>query len=110
MNRETAFLNSILDSIAKIETYTSMGFDVFRENTHWQDAVVKRLENIGEAVKHLSDETRARHPEIAWKRIAGMRDRLIHDYLEVDYEIVWGVTRNDLPTLKTVIEDILAWN
>lgn len=110
MNKEIAFLKSILDSIAKIEIYTSVGYSVFMENSHWQDAVVKRLENIGEAVKHLSDPTRARHPDIDWKGIAGLRDRLIHDYLEVDYNIVWRVTQNDLPSLKAAIEDILAWS
>ncbi len=109
MNREIAFLKSILDSIEKIETYTSVGYNNFIENSHWQDAVVKRLENIGEAVKHLSNETRAKHSEIEWKRIAGMRDRLVHDYLEVDYEIVWGVTQSDIPALKKAVKDILDW-
>ena len=73
------------------------------------DAVVKRLENIGEAIKHLPDATRNRHPQIEWKQIAGMRDRLIHDYLEVDYEIVWRVVQDDLKPLKAAVEDILAW-
>jgi len=109
MKSETAFLKSIIDSINQIEVYTSVGRDVFMETTVWQDAVVKRLENIGEAVKHLSKSTRNRHPEIPWERVGGMRDRLIHDYLEVDFKIVWGVTQRDLPPLKSAVEDILAW-
>ncbi|MGE0813859.1 MAG: DUF86 domain-containing protein [Vicinamibacterales bacterium] len=61
-----------------------------------QDAIIRKLEVIGEAVKHLSDETRGRHPDIPWKQIAGMRDHLTHAYFGVDLALVWRVTERDL--------------
>ena len=68
---------------------------------------MKRIEIIGEAVKHLSNEMKDKHPEIPWKNIAGMRDILIHEYAGVQVERVWQTAKNDLPPLKKVIIKII---
>ncbi|HTJ12821.1 MAG TPA: DUF86 domain-containing protein [Dinghuibacter sp.] len=71
-------------------------------------AVIRSLEIIGEASKRLDSTFRENHPQVEWKKMAGTRDRLIHDYFGVDYEILWDIFENKLPTLKKTIEGILA--
>lgn len=107
MKRDSVYLRHTQDAISKIESYVSVGRDVFITTSHWQDAVVRQLEIIGEATKRISDELRSKHTDIPWRRIAGMRDVLIHDYLGVDLSAVWEVTQHDLPQLKQKIEVIL---
>ena len=72
-----------------------------------QDARLRKLEIIGQAVKNLADETRSREPEIPWKQIAGMRDKVIHDYFGVNLEIVWAVIEKELPKLEQAIGRLL---
>ncbi len=76
-------------------------------NEEFSLAVVRLLEIIGEAAKSVSDETRAQHPEIPWRAIAGTRDRLIHAYFSVDLDIVWSIIRNDLPSLVQNLRKML---
>ena len=71
MNRDSVYLWHILDAIEKIESYTSVGKDTFMTTAHWQDAAIRNLEIIGEAVKRLSDGFKDRHPEIPWRSVAG---------------------------------------
>ena len=100
------YLEDILESIAKIEAYTAdMTQEQFKENEQVQDAVIRRLEIIGEAVKHIPGDIRDRHPTIPWKNIAGMRDILIHGYFGVHVERTWKVVKENLPSLK---EEILV--
>jgi uncharacterized protein with HEPN domain len=73
-----------------------------------QDAVIRKLEIIGEAVKQLSDTTRQRRPEIPWKQIAGMRDRLTHNYFGVDLTLIWRVVERDLHLVKNAIAVLLS--
>ena len=73
-----------------------------------QDAVVRNLEVIGEAVKGLSEETRRARPEIPWKKIAGTRDRVIHGYFDVSLKIVWEIVEQELPTLRGQVAALLS--
>ena len=107
MKRDLVYLRHILDAISKIESYVAVGRNVFMATSHWQDAVVRQLEIVGEATKRISDELRSKYPEIPWRRIAGMRDVLIHDYMGLDLSVVWEVTQRDLPELKQKIEALL---
>ena len=107
MKRDLVYLRHIQDAIVKVESYTSVGRDVFMTTTHWPDAVVRQLEIIGEAAKRISEESRSKYPDIPWRRMAGMRDVLIHDYMGVDLSMVWEVARRDLPQLKPRIEAII---
>jgi uncharacterized protein with HEPN domain len=96
-----AYLNDILESIRKIEKYTkNMTYGDFREDELRQDAVARNLEIIGEAVKKIPDEIKNRKTEIEWKKIAGLRDILAHEYFGINLEIVWDVMENKLPDLK----------
>ena len=72
-----------------------------------QDAVVRQLEIIGEATKRLSADLRAAHPEVPWRPMAGLRDVLIHDYMGVDFAVVWGIVEHHLPQMKRGVAAIL---
>ena len=97
------YLEDILESIQKIKEYTAgVDFAEFDDNTQHQDAVIRRLEIIGEAVKGLPSELKAKYPDIPWKQIAGMRDILIHEYAGVSLKRVWKVVTDDLGPLKKV--------
>ncbi len=103
MNRDFAYLQHILDCIHKIESYAKVGKDVFMETDHWQDAIIRNFEIIGEAAKQLSDEFKEVNSEIPWRNITGFRDVLIHDYMGVDLNAVWQIIEKELPKLKAVI-------
>lgn len=95
------YLDDIRESGERIARYVEgMDFDSFAGDTKTVDAVIRNLEVIGEAVKNLPDDIRARHPTIEWRRIAGLRDMLIHAYFGVDLEIVWDVATNKVPDLR----------
>ena len=108
MKGDRAYLRHVLDAIDKIDSYASVGRDVFMSTSHWQDAIMRQLEIIGEATKRLSKDLRSGHTEVPWRRMAGLRDVLIHDYFGVDLAAVWEITQKDLPKLKVSIEKILA--
>lgn len=98
----------MLESIELVESYVE-GADLtsFSEDQEKQDAVVRRIEIMGEAVKNLPADLRAAHPDVPWTQIAGMTDKVIHDYMGVDYELVWTVATEMLGPLRDQIRDIL---
>lgn len=105
---ELVFLEDILDCIERIEQYTErLTEKEFEDNTEKQDAVIRRIEIIGEAVKNLSQKTRDRYANIPWREIAGMRDVVIHQYFGVTIGLVWRVATIDIPNLKEKIEIII---
>ena len=108
MRDDRIYLGHIRDAIEDIEQYAAVGHDVFLTDRMRQDAVIRKLEIIGEAVKNLSAQVRQARPEIPWKRIAGMRDRLTHDYFGVDLSLVWIAVDRELPTLKAAVEALLS--
>ena len=103
MNRAGVYLRHMLDAIEKIESYVAVGRETFLTTSHWHDAVMRQLEIIGEATKRLSQPLRDQYDAIPWRRIAGLRDVLIHDYMGVDLEAVWEITQRQLPDLKKTI-------
>jgi uncharacterized protein with HEPN domain len=107
MRGDEVYLQHILDSIDTIASYVLVGRESFMSTPHWQDATIRQLEIIGEATKRLSQELRNRHDSIPWRRIAGLRDVLIHDYMGVDLAAVWEITQKDLPGLKRYIQAII---
>ncbi len=107
-NPDHLYLLHIRDAILRIEQYASVGQSEFLAQSHWQDAIIRQLEIIGEASKRLSHELRSANPAVPWRRVAGLRDVLIHDYMGVDLEAVWSVVENGIPTLKETVEKLLS--
>jgi uncharacterized protein with HEPN domain len=110
MSKESlVYVHHMLDAVKKIQGFV-VGFDEksFLNNVLVQDAVIRNLEIIGEAAKKVPAVTRAKYLDIDWKRIAGMRDILIHEYFGVDLEKVWRVVEIRLPKLKKELNKILS--
>jgi len=104
----TVYLKHIINCIGKIKTYTD-GMDQghFLDHTMTQDAVIRNFEIIGEAVRKLDQKFRDKYPQVEWKKIAGMRDKLIHDYIGVDLWAVWSVVVDVLPEFEKNILNII---
>ena len=102
-------LRDILDAVRLICSYVA-GADesAFRRDTQRQDAVIRRIEIIGEATLHLSDETRQAIPQLPYRRMRGMRNVLAHDYAGVNLEIVWEVATIHVPELQSILEQFFA--
>jgi uncharacterized protein with HEPN domain len=102
------YLKHIIDAIKRIEEYTgSTDSLTFFKTPIIQDGVIRQIEIIGEATKNLSSALRDKYPSIPWQDIAGMRDKLIHDYFGVDIDAVWETVKKDIPNLKVEISSIL---
>jgi len=108
MKDDEVYLKHIRDAILTIESFTDgLLYEEFLEDKLTQNGVIRELEIIGEATKNLSSDFRDHHPDIPWKDMAGMRDKLIHGYMMVDLDPVWKVVRDDLPKLKEQIISLL---
>lgn len=107
--RNLDYLNDIREAIHRILTYTAgLTYQQFMEDIKTQDAVVRNLEIIGEATKNLSMNIRKSHSKVPWKELMGMRDKMIHHYFGINYEIVWTIAKEELASLLPQIERILA--
>ena len=105
------FLRDIQEAVRRIRAYCqepdAMTYNRFLADMKTQDAVVRNLEIIGEATKNLSTQVRDRYPDVPWRGMAGIRDRLIHHYFGVNPDIVWDIVTVELPLLAPQIEEIL---
>jgi uncharacterized protein with HEPN domain len=103
------YLEDVLDAISKVREYTTgMSQVMFSGDSKTIDAVVRNLEIIGEAVKNIPEEIRSTYKDVDWKKIAGLRDILIHAYFGIDAEIIWDIVQNKLPLLEKQVKKILT--
>lgn len=107
-SRDAIYLEHIAERIRRIEDCAQEGKEAFESSHILQDAIVRNFEVIGEAVKQLSPEIREKYPGVPWRRVAGFRDVLIHDYMGVDLDEVWNVIQKDLPDLKRTVSEMRA--
>ena len=105
---DIAFLSDIKEAVGRIELYIgTKSNEEFLKDIKTQDAVVRNLEIIGEATKNVSNELKRKYPQIPWKKLAGARDRLIHYYFGVNYDVVWAIVKEELPEILPQIEEVL---
>lgn len=103
------YLDDILEATEKIREYTAgLSLKDFKGDSKTLDAVVRNLEIIGEAAKKVPDEVRLQAPDVAWKKIAGLRDILIHEYFGIDVTIIWDIIENKLPVLENDVRRLLT--
>lgn len=103
------FLDDIRESGAKVLRYTAgMTFEQFVQDEKVFDAVVRNLGIIGEATKHVPNEIRDHYPQIAWQKISGLRDIVVHEYFGIDEEILWDIIQNHVPELLEQVAQILG--
>jgi len=107
MKDDLVFIEHIQSCIDRIRSYAEgLDYDSFLEKQVVQDAIVRQLEIIGEATKRVSIEYKDRYPQIPWKVMAGMRDKLIHDYIDVDFRMVWSTVKEDIPELDRLLKEL----
>jgi uncharacterized protein with HEPN domain len=102
------YLIHIVECVERIESYTASGREIFRGSRMAQDAVIRNFEIMGEAAKRISAPFREAHGDVPWRRIAGFRDVLIHDYMGIDFDELWSIVEGHLPRLKVQLAGILA--
>jgi uncharacterized protein with HEPN domain len=101
-------IEDTLEALQRIQAYAGdMGFDAFREDSRTIDAVLRNLEVVGEAARHLPADVTEKHPEIPWQRMRGMRNVLAHEYFGVDLRMIWQTIQQDLPSLRPALEQLL---
>jgi uncharacterized protein with HEPN domain len=101
------YINDIVQALHHILEFTyGMTLEEFENDIKTQYAVIKSIEIMGEAAKKIPGSIRRKYPEVPWKRMAGMRDKLVHEYHGVDETIVWGVATKDIPSIKTAVEEM----
>lgn len=108
MKNDGVYLAHIRECLDRISKYTAAGRPAFEADTLTQDAVLRNLHTLSESTTRLSDACKQRHPEIDWRKIAGFRNVIVHDYLGIDLDIVWGIVEQDLPVLRRTVDAMLA--
>ena len=107
MKDQRIYLRHIAEAISDIEDYTESGKEAFLGSRMQQDAVIRKLEVIGETAKHMSASLKDCKPGIPWREISRMSDKLAHEYLGVNLETVWVLVERDLPLLRKAVEELL---
>ena len=106
---DSELVRDILEAARRISSYTeNLTYESFLADLKTQDAVTRNLEIIGEAVKKVSGGLRGSHPDIPWRSMSALRDRLIHDYFGVNFDIVWEITSNELPKIVSELKNIVG--
>jgi uncharacterized protein with HEPN domain len=101
------YIDHILQAINKIKKYTeNLTREEFEKDELIQDAVIRNIEIIGEATKNLSKKLREIHTDVPWRAMSGMRDKLIHDYVGIDFDVVWETIKEDIPILEDALKDL----
>lgn len=102
------YLQDIIGAMLAIEKFVKgMSFNKFKKDDKTSSAVISKFEIIGEAAKQIPEEIRNKYPLIPWKEMAGMRDRLIHFYFGINYDLVWHTIKDVIPQVKPAIQEIL---
>ena len=102
------YLEDIIDSIEDIESFTkNMTLDEFANDRKTVNAVIRSLEVIGEAAKKIPKSIRDSYPSVSWRKMAGMRDKMIHEYFGIDVNILWKTIKEDVPPLKPLVREVL---
>lgn len=103
MTSDATYVEHILEAVRRIREYTAGGEADFLGDPRTQDAVLRNLQILGEAAKKISPQFVGNHPEVPWRSMAGLRDRVVHDYFGVSLTIVWDVVSNHLPPLESAL-------
>ena len=107
MKSDLIYIDHILQAIEKIHKFTKdLSQEDFNLNEMAQDAVIRNIEILGEATKNISENLKTIYKDIPWRAMAGMRDKLIHDYMGIDVEIVWATIKKDIPELEKLLREI----
>lgn len=107
MKSEAAYLRHILRCLQRIGEDSAPGRDAVFDSHTLQDAILRNLQVLCESTQRLSPETRASHPEIPWAAVAGLRNALVHDYFDIDFELIWIIVVRDLPVLEAAVTQLL---
>lgn len=107
MKDDRPYIDHILQAITKFRKYTeNLTREKFENNELIQDAVIRNIEIIGEATKNISKEFGKIHSNVPWRAMSGMRDKLIHDYVGIDFDVVWETIKEDMPILEDALKDL----